>query len=394
MANIMDYLDWRGDLSFSAAPFNEVDNVILCKLCSADLSGIVPPDDDPMPIRHAVKGYFAAIKDPKRLGVFFPRETLALLRRLPAARRFRDCLLSNYVNKVGTERDGQFSALTIDLGDGTSFVAFRGTDDTIVAWKENFNMSVYEEVPAQSKAKEYLCSLLMNSDRTVRAGGHSKGGNLAVYAAMNCPPELQDRIIGVYNNDGPGFFRPVKDLPGYVRIRPKVLTLVPRHCIVGLLLNHEEEYQIVKCTHRGVAAHNGFTWEVRGAGFVRCNELSAQSELFERAFQKWVMTLNEEGRRQFIDTLFAILTSTGAETLTDLNEHRLRQALKIANNLRRSPEDRKLLALSLKLLIREYVSCAREILPLPEIRLKIQPRNNGERVNTGKPTAGGRPPKT
>ena len=370
MANILDYLDWRGDLSFAQSPFNEVDNLILCKLCCIDFTGIVQENGGQVPIAEAEEKYFTGHSENERLGVLIPSDILPLFRKLPETVRFGDLMLSNYVNLIDTEREEQFSALTIGLSDGTVFVTFRGTDDTIVAWKENFNMGTVDAVPAQIDAADYLQRSMAKRAGSIRVGGHSKGGNLAVYAALHSRPEEQSRLINVYNNDGPGFRESVLDTPEYRRIRPKVVTLVPQNSLVGMLLSHEEEFEIISSTASGIAAHNGFTWEVLGTRFVRSADFSLRSRLFDSAFRAWAQDMDLAQRRQFVDALFDALTSTGARTLTDLNERRIRQAIEIANNLRQAPEQRSLLVETLELLIREYVSSARTVLPVPKVQIK------------------------
>ena len=369
MANIMDYLDWRGDLGFAQSPFNEVDNLILCKLCNVDLTGIVPESERTITVFEAADRYFATHSGKERLGVFIPTEVLPMFRKLGETVRFGTLLLSDYINRIDIAREEQFSALTIGLSDGTKFITFRGTDDTIVAWKENLNMT-FDAVPAQSDALTYLLSCARRSDWPIRVGGHSKGGNLAVYAAMHNPPEVQERIINVYNNDGPGFRESVLDTPEYRRIRKKVVTLVPQYSLVGMLLSHEEEYEIIESGEAGIAAHNGFTWKVKGTRFVRCADFSLRSRLLDKTFQAWEKGLDLKQRRQFADTLYAVLTSTGAATLTDLNEHKLRQAIEIANGLHQDREQRELLVVTLELLIKEYINSARAVLPIPKIPLK------------------------
>ncbi|MGE4484161.1 MAG: Mbeg1-like protein [Oscillospiraceae bacterium] len=370
MANIMDYLDWRGDLSFEQSPFNEVDNLILCKLCNVDLTGIVPEAGSAVTASEAAERYFATHSENERLGVFIPTDVLPMFRRMTETVRFGGIHMSDYINRIDMAREEQFSALTIGLSDGTKFITFRGTDDTIVAWKENFNMSSFDAVPAQTDASAYLLSSSQRSDGPIRVGGHSKGGNLAVYAAMHNPSEVQDRIINVYNNDGPGFRESVLDTPEYRRIRMKVVTLVPQYSLVGMLLSHEEEYEIIKSDEAGIAAHNGFTWEVRGVRFVRSGDFALRSRLFDSAVHAWETGMDLKQRRQFVDTLFAILTSTGAKTLTDLNEHKLRQAIEIANGLYQDREQRELIVMTLELLIKEYMNSARAVLPIPKIPLK------------------------
>lgn len=367
MSNILDYLDWRGDVTFAQSPFCEVDNLILCKLCCADFTGVIPEEGEPMSVAEAAEGYFAAHPEGSHLGVLIPAEIPALVKKLPETARFKDMLLYDYINRIDLAREEQFSALTAWIPDGTAFVAFRGTDDTIVAWKENFNMGASDAVPAQQDAETYLRRAAWKTELPLRVGGHSKGGNLAVFSALHNDPQVQDRILDIYNNDGPGFRESVLDTPAYRRIRARVSTLVPQYSLVGMLLSHEEEYEIIRSDETGTAAHNGFTWEVRGTRFVRCRDFALRSRLFDSAFHAWAAEMDLEQRQRFVDALFSVLTSTGATTLTDLNEHKIRQAIELVNTLRQEPKQRELLTETLELLIREYVTSARAVLPLPKM---------------------------
>ena len=235
MADIMDYLDWRGDVPFSVSPVNEVDEFILCKIGTPDLSGMVPEDGAYVTVGQAVEAYKAAGGDLK-LGIVASEFTVPVFFRLPETERFRDLQLSGYRLKISETRTEQFSALTVRLPDGRHYVTFRGTDDTLVGWKENFQLTGMDAVPAQADALEYLQWAAETYPGELVVGGHSKGANLSVYAASLAPEEIQDRITLVCNYDGPGFMEDFLDNPGYRRILPKIRTLMPENATVGTLL--------------------------------------------------------------------------------------------------------------------------------------------------------------
>ena len=206
MANAIDYLDWRGDVPMDVSPFNEVDALIVCKLTSLDFTGIVPDGGGETPLAEAAAAYFERYgEEDRRLGVLLPPGTVTMAKKMLASRRFASLRLGEYVNRVNDLAAEQFCALTAALPDGTRFVAFRGTDDTLAAWREDFNLSLQDAVPAQRDAAAYLVRAGWLHDGALRVGGHSKGGNLSVFAAMSAPEELQGRLLDVYNFDGPGF---------------------------------------------------------------------------------------------------------------------------------------------------------------------------------------------
>lgn len=335
MARITDYLDWRGDLPFAVSPFNEVDNYILCKLGELDYTEALPAGQT-MTVGQLSESILTEQTNPQ-LGLLSSPQLIPMLRRLPETPRFRNLILSNFVNRLIPEENEQFSALTVTLPDGVRYVTFRGTDDTIFAWKEDFLMIVEAVIPAQRDALSYLLQAA-ETPGPLLVGGHSKGGNAAVFAAMMAPPAVQDRLLAVYNNDGPGFREDILAKPEYLRIRSKVHTLVSQHTMVGKLLCHETHCQIVRSDRAWIAAHDALNWQVLGTQFVRCEDYAPSSKAFEDALVDLQGRMNPEERRQFVDAMFDILTSTGAVTLTDLTEHRLRQALLMARELRQAPE--------------------------------------------------------
>lgn len=357
MANINDYLDWRGDLSFSMSPMNEVDNYILAKIGCADFTGIVSEQAVSLPIGQVVGRYYSRYGDSGNYFGALASESIGpMIRRLPKTERFRDLRLSGYINRVIPQITEQFSALTITLPDGSHYVSFRGTDDNIAAWKENFMMSLDGTVPAQRDAAEYLLWAASVYPGPMIVGGHSKGGNLAVFAAASAPAAVQERITAVYNNDGPGFDGEFLSSEGYQRISDKVITLLPQFSIVGTLLTKPTSYTVVKSGKSGIAAHDGFQWEVLGTSFVRCEQLSRRSQAFDETMQKMLQRMDQKERAEFIDLFFDMLTSTGATTLTDINEHKLQKVLEIRKKLKNDKTVQRFAVDAAEQLVKEYVA--------------------------------------
>lgn len=369
MATILDYLDWRGDLTFAQSPFNEVDNYILCKLGCPDFTGIIPADGT-LSIGEAVSRFDASLADAgdgEFLGPLASPVMMNVIRRLPRTARFGSLTVADFISKIDPVAEEQFSALTILLPDGTRFVTYRGTGDTIISWKEDFLLSVEDVVPAQKDAAAYLLREASYGDGPLMLGGHSKGGNLAVYAALKAPEAIQARITGVYNNDGPGFRRDPRGTPEYARIKPVLHTLVSQHTVIGKLLYHEEDCIIVKCWPTGIAAHDGFNWEVLGTQFVRSPDYSFDSKAFEVALNETLEGMNDVERRDFVEDFFSIMTSTGATTLSDFNEHRFRQALELGGEMRRSDTVRKFLQTTLNIILQETIAGAKAAIPHPRL---------------------------
>lgn len=211
-------------------------------------------------------------------------------------------------------------------------------------------MSFLPVVPSQSLAVRYLDRMAAVFPQELCLGGHSKGGNLAVYAAASASPEIRKRICRVYNNDGPGFSRAFLDSPGFISIRDRVRTIVPQTSIVGMLLEHECAYTVVKSTQSGIFQHDGFSWEVLGTGFVPLADRTSESKIVDRTLKNWLSTVSAEEREKFVETLYDILSSTRAETLSDIRADK--DALsKILKSI--TPEQRSVLQKTLRALIYE-----------------------------------------
>ena len=370
MANAIDYIDWRGDLSFDVSPFNEVDNLLLCRLTSLDFTGIVPADGE-MPLAEAARLYFERYGDEdRRLGVLLAPGSVTMVKRMLQSARFSRLVLADYENRVDERRELQFCAVTVLVPDGTAFVAFRGTDDTLVAWKEDFYMGSMRTVPAQEEAAAYLCRAAWRYEQPLRVGGHSKGGNLSVYAAMSAPEEVQARLLDVYNNDGPGFRDSVGGTEGYRRIKERIHTILPQYSLVGVLLKTDDDFEIVESCETGISAHNGFTWQVKGRRFVRCADFPFRTRVFSEAMRGWTEDLSYDERRELTNLFFGALESTGARTLTDLTAQKLRKAAAVTRELLSREENRAMLADKFELLLREYIASAKKELPRGRMRVK------------------------
>jgi len=328
MADIMDYLLWRGDLSFKQDPFNEVDNLILSQIAYVNFDNIVPgiTSNASLSLEEA-SNLFHKMHTEKELAQdkSFVRLAPLLLKRAATTKRFKHIGLCNYISKLDYNEEKQFSALHYMLDEVTTYVAFRGTDDTLLGWKEDFNMSFMEVVPSQIEAVGYLNATLTDARKRFYLGGHSKGGNLAIYSAVNCNKPIHSQILHIYNNDGPGFNSNMLQSEGYKALSTKITTFIPESSIIGLLLEHEEDYKVIQSEQLGIMQHDAMSWKVLGPRFVACDGLSFGSRIFDSTFKVWMTELTQPQREQCIDVLYNILETTGAKTLTDLSNSRLKK---------------------------------------------------------------------
>lgn len=356
MGNMLDYLDWRGDLTFGQSPFNEVDNVILSQLAYVNFDGIVPPEgsDADLSIAEAAQVYFQQYSEEviHNYG-YLLRSSVQLLRKLSRTERFADARLSRFQNVIDLDETKQFAAVHIQLSDGTVFVAFRGTDETIIGWKENFSMSFQSTIPAQFEAVRYLEHTAGQDAFPLRLGGHSKGGNLAVYAAVMCNPAIKARIMEVYNNDGPGFAPAFFEHEAYEIMHGKIRTIVPRLSIVGMLLEHEEPQIIVNSNQSLLWQHDAFSWEVEGPRFVCVDQVGRESRIIEAALKSWLKQLSQSERKAFVDNLFWVFAEADVWTMDDLTRAKWKKAIQMIRALNQSQEHKIVLARALKILFRE-----------------------------------------
>ena len=375
MASILDYLDWRGDITFAERPFNEVDNLLLAELSYLDFGGIVPADfAAAVPLSDAVAA-FTKRTPHADMGVLVPDKIPGLAQKMAASARFRDVLLSGYVCKLDEQTETQFAALCFRLPDGSVYVAFRGTDDTIVGWKEDFNLAFLPVVPAQRMAVQYLqAAAAAFSERPLRVGGHSKGGNLAVYSAVFCSEAVQNQLMQVYNNDGPGFRTSLLPLPEHKRVAGRIVTIIPESSVVGILLEHEERCEVVRSTQIGLMQHDGFSWQVRGERFEHLPDRTEGGKLVDETLRAFIVSLSDEHRVAFIDALFDILTCTDANTLTDLKEGGLRTAAAMVKKYRTLDKDtRQALGSTLRLFMKAGAKTAASELNPVQLLLRHLP---------------------
>lgn len=324
VANAIDYIDWRGDITFDKSPFNEVDALLITQLAMIDFEGIVPDPDDggSVTLKDAASLFFADKKRSRApLGLIIPKDIVILFRKMGRCERFAGVRLGYYVSTTDHEMEQQFSAITAELGDGSSFVAFRGTDDTIVGWKEDLNLAFMPSIPSQLEAVSYFNRVGGQVDGGLRVGGHSKGGNLAVYAAVRCDSALKERIIEVYNLDGPGFEKDFLSTDAFAEISERIKTVVPQSSLVGMLF-YNGRYTVVKSTEVGIMQHNAISWEVRRNRLVRMQELREQSKKVAEQINLLLEGLDSDSRRRFAEALYGLLTSTDAKTLTELYDDR------------------------------------------------------------------------
>ena len=316
MADVFDYLRWRGDLTFSQDPPNEVDALIFSGLSYIQYSGRVEENPyDAVPLVEAATAFFELPDCEDRVRV---KNDLELLQAAAETVRFGRTKICMYRDQLIPEQETQFAAMTFLLDDGSMFLAFRGTDHTLVGWKEDFNMTFQQTIPAQRLALQYTRDVALEYDLPMHLGGHSKGGNLAVFAAARSSPMIQSRILDVYNQDGPGFTQYLMGDPGYLAMVPKIRTYIPQSSVIGMLLEHEEPYTVIRSKTVGLLQHDLYSWSVMGRSFLPVEEITDSSQFIDATIKTWFADMTNQERNQLVDVMFALLGTGGVDKALDI----------------------------------------------------------------------------
>lgn len=315
--------------TFAEEPFNEVDSLIFSWLTYLHIPEEVLPkrrlhdsenntsiftDTDSCLIRDFVRQeYFPDMLTE----IWSPDETVELLYALalnPRFERIRLCLRREELeHKVGK----QFSATTFQITPDLTYIAFKGTDKTLTGWEEDFRLCLKDPIPSQTLAAEYLSSVGQIFRGTLLVGGHSKGGNLAVYAAANCTQEVQERIQTVFSHDGPGFLKEDLEKEGFKRIQSRILKTAPQFSVFGMLMRQETEPKIIYSYERGIMQHNATSWKTEGYKLSEYWYPSPVSQTIKNKLNNWIESLTYEEKEIFIDTVFNILEETGLDRFGD-----------------------------------------------------------------------------
>lgn len=340
MGNIIDYMKWRGDLTFAQDPFNEIDNLILSQLVYVELNDIVSNRaGQTISLLDAAKIFFKKNNEEELLDhVSMTKNAIFVFKEMAKSTRFKNAKLSRYINDINEQEQSQFCAITIRLDDNSTYIAFSGTDATLVGWHEDFNMLYLKKTPGQEKALAYLNDL-SNLDTPIRLGGHSKGGNFAIYAGMYCESSLRDHIITIYNNDGPGFSKDVVSSKPYQNLLPVIMTIVPESSVVGRLFEHQEDYIVIKSENKGLKQHDAMSWEVIGNHFVHATTPANQSLLANQAIREWIALIPREKRKEIVEAVFQILDSAGIETVDDFLTLKLKDIRTIIQTKKKLPRE-------------------------------------------------------
>jgi len=338
--NILDYVDFRGDILFTERPLNEVDNLIFSELSYLELASLFGDDfGTSFTISELCKVY-----EHLRDGLDYPfSDPWPLLEKCADSARFGDVTVKYFVNEASKDLHSQFAAVTFLYGDDRIYVAFRGTDGNIEGWREGFSFSYLDETEGQRRAVKYLNMAASREDGEIIVGGHSKGGNFAEYAAAYCDESVKNRIRMIYSNDGPGFIDAILDSEEYKAILPRTLKIMPEASIVGSMLSGNETVKHIKGTEKGLIQHDPFYWSVKGTEFEPSSR-KGSAEFIEKTLTTWVEGMEGEERQQFTEAVFETLDDSGISSLADLHKKSFRALAAIHKAKKRLDPDKAKLA--------------------------------------------------
>lgn len=318
--DLFEYIDYTGQKTFEEEPFNNVDSLVISQLSYMKLDHHVP--------------WEAEKSDGISLEEILNTDNIELLYRdernydankmffekLAKSKRYKDLRLRDFVEVLSVQAEVQFCAMTAVYAPlDFYYVVYRGTDEHVVGWKEDFNMMYKTPVPAHKMALKYLMTVSERITCDFYIGGHSKGGNLAVFASAEAEPNIQDRIIRVFSHDGPGFKHEFISRPEYDRIKQKIVKQVPESSIFGVMLFTTENFDIIISKDRGIEQHNPYNWLSDGTDFIHADKLDKVYLLMQKVFNTWSMELTDDQARLYGDTLFDLIEKTGVNDMNDLS---------------------------------------------------------------------------
>ena len=351
MGIIFNYLDQVAYDSIYDTPFNELDMLMLTEITYLPFDQIV---SDQMSPDCTCRLFEAAEKLPQDLSMLVTKNRLKLLEKIASSTRFKNIKLMGYVNDIDPDVQKQFAAMIFKIKPETYVLTFRGTDDSIIGWKEDFHMTYMDQVPAQKTAVNYLRKAMDALPGQFILTGHSKGGNLASYAASQIEPEYQERIQIIYSYDAPGLNHSVITSQGYQTISDKIKRYIPQGSIVGMMLETPKQAQIVKSTAiGGLAQHDTFTWQIAEQTFVLLDNLNPDSLQVDKTLKNWVDSVSDEELKDFFDLFFGLILDAGISSINDLtkleNFNKILTVFENANDL--TDEERDMLTRLAKLLV-------------------------------------------
>ena len=372
MSTIFDYLDHVTYDSIYDRPFKELDVLALTELTYLPFDRIVPQGDT---TNIEVRLSDATDLVDRITDFIVTDQHLQLVDSLATSKRFKNIKLLNYVDEYDIDVQKQFAAMTYRLTMDVYLVVFRGTDDTLIGWKEDFHMTYMDHIPAQRRAASYLQHVMKEFPKgRFMVAGHSKGGNLAAYACSYLPDQLSEQVDAIFCYDAPGLNKSIIKTEGYQRIAHLIHRYVPQGSIVGMMLEVPEPATIVKSrAFGGFAQHDAFTWMVEKDGFVTLDQTSPDSQQTYQTLKQWVREVPDSQLKKFFDTFFGLFLDAGITSINDLrnlkNFSKIKEIFQNAQDL--DPTERVMLERLAKQLLDTRVQAWKKWQTVPRILVQM-----------------------
>lgn len=372
MKNMLDYIKEFGHVSFEERAFSEIDALVLTELEYLPLEKVVPSDENGenfvtvKEIAEYMQEHKQELLDENPMMITEERHEVSQV--IVDAPRFQSLKFFGVVSVWDKDTTKQFAAVTVEVEPSVRLVIYRGTDETLIGWKEDFLMTYSPLVAAQTDAKEYLAKQASLWGGDLMISGHSKGGNLAIYAAATQEEDVQLRIVDIFCFDSPGLYRSVLETKGYQNIVPLAMRYIPQDSLVGLMLESEVPYVIVKSNATGAMQHSAMTWEIEDGQFIKMEKLTKNSQLNDQTFKKWTESVSDEELELFWNVFFELLFSVGIDTVNDLYGqfmHYVQEFLKAAGDM--DEEKRELLTRIALLLVSTRFEVWKDSLDMSEM---------------------------
>lgn len=351
MENVLQYLKWRGDLSFKERVFNEIDGLVCALIGYIRWEDIVANDTISLPI--ACQRYLSMHSEEEMAMTYaYSPMLIDLIKILNKTFRYQDVQLKRYISILDEDKTAQFSAITIELPNQCVYIAYRGTDSTILGWKEDFDMIYQDSIPSHQLAVNYLKEAYYDviedkkilgikysqSVRTLYLGGHSKGGNLAMYAAICCQ-DMQKYIKHVYSFDGPGFKDVFYQNHDYASIINRIKNYAPVSSVIGRLMTHKEAYVIFDGYDNCLQQHDAFYWKINGDHFDCVDQFNEDSNQTIDYIDTILLSKTDEEKKTFICLMFKILNDLKINSVSDFAEMTLKQSIQGIKELSTMSQD-------------------------------------------------------
>ena len=323
MANLFDYVNWRGDIPFSQVPVNQIDALMFAQLSYVLFDGLVPAAfEESLTLSELAEKLKLApdFEERTHIGYLINKDTTELLFRCGQSKRFGNVKIAGMRIIFDEKKREQFAAMLYSFDD-EKIISYRGTDDTLLGWEEDFNLAYLDEIPAQADALTYFRDAAAVFDGDFIIVGHSKGGNLALNTAVRCGKDIQGRIKKVYNFDGPGFPKEFFELEEYKNIEKRLISIYPEFSMVGMLFNHPKKFQIVESSQTAVMQHDALSWQLMGTEFVQKSKFTSASSVFSKGFNNWVNSLQKEERKVFVGAVFDVINASGVKTIEEMQKN-------------------------------------------------------------------------